>query len=456
MTHPIALPRRVAIAALLGSTALLGPVGCDGETPAADPVQGTSTGSTDSEMEAEVPFFTPQERDTILAWLGPLPTTAPPSPSNAYADDPLAADLGRALFFDPRVSSSEQISCATCHDADSGFSDTRANTSEGIGFTGRSSMSILNGAYGAASEQAQVWQFWDGRSDSQWAQALAPVEDPTEMGSSRSHLALLVFDSYRAPYEEIFGLMPTLRANDGTPLIPSGVMPGDGIWETLPQDDRMAVNEVYVRFGKVIEAYERLLVSRNARFDTFWLELADGADDSDALTEIEKQGLRVFIEEGRCLGCHSGPNFTDGQFHNVAVPQVGENILANDVGRAGGIESLLASEFNCAGPWSDHPDKSQCAVSQLDGAQGEMGAFKTPSLRSVTLTPPYMHTGQMTTLDEVAAHYDLGGAPAGSFDGTRDELMRPLGLDLPKRRALVAFLGALEGEPLDSSLASAP
>ncbi|MCH9685437.1 MAG: hypothetical protein K0V04_28650 [Deltaproteobacteria bacterium] len=447
--------RSAAMLAVFGTTTMLSIAGCDDDVPPADATESTSTGA-ETDDGVEPAFFTPAERDTILTWLGPLPATPPPDPSNAYADDPSAAALGQALFYDTRVSANGSVSCATCHDSASGYSDNRSNTSEGMGVTHRSSISILNGAYGAAGEEAQIWQFWDGRLDSQWAQALRPVEDSLEMGGSRSSVALLLFDQYREPYEAVFGLMPTLRANDGTPLVPAGVMPGDGVWETLPQSDQDAVNEVFVRFGKVIEAYERQLVSRNSRFDQMWQELADGAADSDALTDLEKEGLRVFIDQGRCLGCHSGPNFTDGQFHNIAVAQVGDNIPQSDLGRASGLQSLLVDEFNCAGPWSDHPNKAECAVSRLADAEGEIGAFKTPSLRSVNLTPPYMHTGQFDTLDQVIAHYDLGGGPPGSFDGVRDELMRPLGLDLPQRTALVAFLATLEGEPLDPALNSAP
>ena len=398
----------------------------------------TDLGSSDDGVSetGDAAFFTPEERSTILAWLGSLPAEPPPSPSNAFADDPGAASLGQALFFDTAFSSNGAVSCATCHDPATGFSDTRANTSEGLGYTDRSSMSILNGAYGAAAETAAVWQFWDGRCDSQWAQALLPIESPVEMGGSRSSTVLHIYDNYQAEYEAVFGPLPNLRAADQTPLVDPGVLPGDGEWEQLPAASQDAVNEVFANFGKAIEAYERRLISRNSRFDDFWNELDEGAADSDALTDFEKEGLRVFIDQGRCLGCHSGANFTDGQFHNVAVPQVGDNVPASDVGRAEGLPFARDHEFNCAGRWSDHPSKSECAVSQLAGAQGEAGAFKTPSLRSISLSPPYMHTGGFPTLDQVVSHYAIGGAPAGAFEGTRDELMRPLTLDLPERQAL--------------------
>jgi cytochrome c peroxidase len=267
---------------------------------------------------------------------------------------------------------------------------------------------------------------------------------------------LLIYDEYRSDYEPIFGPIPELRDAEGVPVADPSFKPGMPEWDALAQDVRTNIDHVYVNFGKALAAYERRLVSRNSRFDEFWRDLQAGATDSDALTDEEKEGLRVFIGVGRCLGCHSGPNFTDNQFHNLAIAQSGENTLETDEGRASGIMRLLADQFNCAGPWSDHPDKSQCAVTEIESERGEVGAFRTPTLRSVSLTPPYMHTGNFATLEEVVRHYDLGGAPNGTFEGVRDELLRPLALDPRQRSALVAFLKSLDGEPLDPALMGPP
>ncbi len=401
-------------------------------------------------------FFEDAELNTILTWLGPLPPEPAPDPSNAWADDPAAAAFGQKLFFEPGYSENGEVSCATCHDPKAAFDDDRANTSEGITFTERSSMSVLNGAYAEAAEDSAPWQFWDGRSDSQWSQALGPPENPVEMGSARTTVALLINDTYAADYEAVFGPLPTLHDADGVPLAPPGSKPGDPEWDELPDATKQAYNQVYVNFGKAIAAYERLLVSRNSRFDQFWEEIAQGAKDSTAMSDIEKQGLRVFFSQGRCLGCHGGRNFTDGQFHNDAVAQVGDNVAGTDEGRAAAISKVQADPFNCVGEWSDHPDKSSCAVSALDGAVGEMGAFKTPSLRDVANRAPFMHTGNFATLDQVILHYDNGGAAPSTFVGTRDELMRPLMLSAPDRQALVAFLFALSGEPLPTELVTDP
>src|SRR5690606_3688972 len=163
------------------------------------------------------------------------------------------------------------------------------------------------------------------------------------MGSTRSKVALFLYDNYREQYEEIFGPMPEFRDADDEPWIPEELKPGVEGWDELEEDAKLAVNEVFANFGKALAAYERLLVSRN-------------------------------------------------------TPKT-------DQGRAGGIARVMGDEFNCAGPWSDHPDKAQCGVMSLTGERAEVGAFKTPSLRSVSLTAPYMHTGNFATLDEVIRHY---------------------------------------------------
>lgn len=455
MVSPLA---RTSSLCLLASTLWLG---CDSGPEASDSETDTSSEETSADSDGPATesdaFFTAEERETILAWLGPLPDTPPPDPSNAFADDPAAAALGQKLFFEADYSATGEISCSTCHDPAAAFDESRAsNTSEGLEFTDRSSMSVLNGAFAEASEEAAPWQFWDGRTDSQWAQALAPPESAVEMGGSRVQVALVIDEKYRDEYESIFGALPTLHGSDGSPLAPADAMPGEPEWDDLPQTTKDAYTEVYVNFGKAIAAYERLLVSRNSRFDVFWEELAAGAADSDTLTEVEKTGLRAFIGSARCLGCHSGPNFTDGQFHNSAVPQVGANVAESDEGRASGLAAAMANPFSCISQWSDHPSKSSCAVSQLSGQTGERGAFKTSSLRDIANRAPFMHTGSLATLEQVIQHYDMGGAAPGLFEGQRDELMRPIGLSSPERQGLAAFLRALDGEPLPSELLEDP
>lgn len=434
-TDPLRGRKRVTLAAmaLLGLTS----PGC-----AADP---SSTETT----------FTADELQTIIERLGTLPATPPADPSNRHADDPEVAALGQKFFFEPRYSQNGAVSCATCHDPSAGFQDARANTSKGLDYTGRAAPTVLNAAHGSTAAGTTAWQFWDGRADSQWMQALGPPESPVEMGGTRTKIALLIQDEYRAEYEALFGPMPALRDDGGAPRFAETAMPGTPEWEALSAEDQQAITGVYVNFGKAIAAYERTLVSRESRFDAFYREIAGGADDSDHLTAEEKLGLKLFIGAGECVTCHAGPNFTDGAFYNLAIPQIGPHVAAEDHGRAAGITKLLASEFNCAGPWSDVADKSGCAVNDLHAAQTDDGAFKTPGLRSVSLTAPYMHTGAFATLADVVAHYNAGGG-SSHFSGEVDAKIRPLGLDEAQIAALVAFLGALDGAPLDSALVTPP
>jgi len=392
--------------------------------------------------------FTALEREAIVARTGAWPAPVPPDPSNRFADDPAAAALGKLLFFDTWVSGNREVSCATCHDPDTGFQDIRANTSHGVGYTGRHSPTVINAAYAP-------WEFWDGRADSQWSQALRPPESPVEMGGSRTRVAYVIADHYAAEYEAIFGPLPVLRDPDGAPRFPLDARPGSDSWDTMHDADRDAITAVYVNFGKAVAAYERRLVSGPARFDALRADLAAGADDSDALDEQEKEGLRLFLGKGGCLECHDGPIFSDGKFHNVGVAQDGPHLLAVDRGRLRGIDTLLTSEFHCASRWSDHPDKVHCAVAGLTAVRRDGGAFKTPGLRQLSSTAPYMHTGTVATLTDVVAHYDRGGDATGFF-GAVDPRVAPLGLAPSEAEALVAFLRTLDGAPPSDELIARP
>jgi cytochrome c peroxidase len=395
------------------------------------------------------------EVETIATELAPTRGAMTDDPTNAQAASAAAAALGHQLFFDPRYSKDGTISCASCHIASAGFQDDRANTSLGLDYTGRHALSCLHG--GAAVDAAgTAWQFWDGRRDSLWSQALGPPESDTEMGGTRSGVALLVYDRYREPYEAIFGPMPELRDEDGVPLIPVDAKPGTASWELLDQAERDAIDSVYVGFGKAIDAYEPRLSSTNSPFDRFWDDATAGDGvESTALTPEQKRGLSLFIGKANCVECHNGPELSDGEFHNIGVAQEGPHVPAVDEGRAAGIAAVLADEFNCASRWSDHPDKSQCAVATVVASDATLGGFKTPSLREVATTAPYMHTGALTTLDEVVRFYNAGGG-TGSFSGERDPEILPLGLIEPEIADLVAFLESLTGEALPAELTTAP
>jgi len=394
------------------------------------------------------------EHALIETELGILEAVAPPEPSNAFADDPAAAALGQAYFFDARYSSNGAISCATCHDPAVGYQDARAATSLGLAYTGRHAPTCLNAAV-SRDDSDTNWQFWDGRSDSLWSQALGPPESDVEMGGSRTGVVYLIYDHYREPHEAIFGPLPELRDAAGEPRFPLSAKPGTPQWESMTDEARDEIDRVYVQFGKAIDAYERLLIRGNAPFDQWFDELVVHEERSEALTPSALRGLRLFIGKANCIACHRGPNFTDQRFHNLGVRQEGPYVASRDAGRSEGIAAAAQGEFSCASKWSDHPNKSACAVASLANDAADLGAFKTPSLRNVADTPPYMHTGHLATLEDVVRFYDAGGDSDG-FVGTRDSQIRPLNLTEREIGDLVDFLESLSGDDLPHHLTRTP
>ena len=381
------------------------------------------------------PSWTEAEKATLRSlWIGSLPVL-PPDPSNGFADDPNAARLGQAIFFDTRFSSNGEVSCATCHQPELMFTDGLP-LGEGVGTTTRKTMTIIGTAY-------SPWLFWDGRKDSQWAQALAPMESAVEHGGTRTQYAHLMGENYRAEYEAVFGALPDL--SDGA-RFPDAAGPVEdeaarAAWEAMAPEDRQAVTQVYVNMGKSIAAYERLIMPGPSRFDEYVAGMLDegGAVSESALTADELAGLRLFIGRAQCIKCHNGPLFTNNDFHNTGVPAAPR--LPPDDGRASGVAQVLEDEFNCLSPWSDAGEQD-CAELRFVTPEGGqlLGAFKPPSLRNVDQTAPYMHAGQYATLEDVLLHYNHPpAAPRG-----RSEL-EPLGLTVRERGQLVAFLRALNG-----------
>jgi len=374
--------------------------------------------------------WTGRELETLRGLsLGSLPPL-PADPSNAYADDPLAADLGHRLFFDVRLSGDGRVACATCHLPELGFTDGKP-LGEGVGTTARRTMTVVGTAY-------SPWLFWDGRADSQWSQALGPLESPVEHGGSRLQYAHLIAEHYAAEYEAVFGPLPDLSGLPATggPVEDPAARAN---WESLTPEQQEDVTRVFVNVGKAIAAYERLLMPGESRFDHYVEAVlaGDGAAARAILSDDEVAGLRLFIGEAGCTNCHGGPLFTNNEFHNTGVPARPE--LPEDPGRAVGARQVLASEFNCLGPWSDAAPRD-CAELRFLKAEGHEleRAFKPPTLRNVAESAPYMHAGQFATLAEVLRHYDEAPrAPAGHSE------LSPLGLSDAQLAQLEAFLRSL-------------
>jgi cytochrome c peroxidase len=223
--------------------------------------------------------------------------------SNAVADDPRAVSLGHRLFFDTRFSANGAVSCGTCHLPEAQFQDGLA-LARGVGTTTRRTMPIAGTAY-------SPWLFWDGRKDSQWAQATGPLESAVEHAGNRTMYAHLLAKYYRSEYEELFGPLPDLA---DTGRFPSSAGPVDDpvirtAWEGMAEADRQAISRTYANIGKSIAAYERRIMPGPARFDRYVEAVLAGDERAAAqtFTPDEVAGLRLFIGEGSCINCHNGP-----------------------------------------------------------------------------------------------------------------------------------------------------
>jgi cytochrome c peroxidase len=375
--------------------------------------------------------FTEAEKATIaslaLSALPPLP----PDTTNRFADQPAPAAFGATLFFEQRLSRDGDVSCATCHVADRQFQDDRP-FGVAAGETRRRTMPL-------SGVSRSPWMFWDGRRDSQWAQALVPLENLDEHAGTRTAFAHLMMDAFKDRYERIFGPLPDVRALPAS-AGPFGTPEEQSAWWAMTQNQRDGIDGVFVNIGKALAAFERTIVHRPTRFDRFADTLAAGGEPGAdaALSDEELHGLRLFIGKARCSTCHNGPRLTDDFFHNTGVPPADGK--PPDLGRQPAVAEVLADPFNCLGNFRDGPASACGELRHIVRDSPEMiRAFKTPSLRGVASRPPYMHAGQIETLDEVVDHYNRAPrALAGHSEA------KPLRLSDREKAALVAFLGTLE------------
>lgn len=363
-------------------------------------------------------------------WIETLPPL-PEDPSNAYADDPRAIALGKKFFFDSRFSGNLKVSCATCHPQNMNFADNLP-LAHGMGTTTRRTMPLIGAAY-------YTWLFWDGRKDSLWAQALGPLESPVEHGFTRTHSVLIIYRNYLKEYEDIFGPLPTDLFNHKFPTSakPSPDEPASlKAWILISRGDRQLLNRVYANMGKAIAAFVRTIVPEPATFDRYVSAAVAGDTELmlSILTNEEVKGLRLFIGKAKCTNCHNGPLFTNGDFHNINVPQ--PSALPADSGREEGIAKVLSDEFNCLGAYSDAGPGDCAELRFMDTRKNKYsGAFKTPTLRNVAERAPYMHAGQFATLRDVLEFYRKSENPELAHGG----------LSISEISQLEAFLRTLSG-----------
>ncbi len=409
------------------------------------------------ELGAAAPAFSDRERARILQ-LSPLPEP-PDDPTNAYDTSAAAARLGQFLFFDQRLSGGGDVSCASCHVPHHDFSDG-IPLAKAVGKLARHTPSLWNVAY-------HRWFFWDGRADSLWAQALQPLEDVREHAGNRLAYAHLVArdPDLRRAYTEVFGDLPDLADGERFPAAARPVPddpehPEARTWAAMSAADRAVVDRVFANLGKALAGYQRRLVSRDAPFDRFVRELGAGRSaDTPGMSESAKRGLKLFLGQARCHLCHSGANFTDYEFHNTRVPP-NPDVPGHDPGRFQGSLSVRADPFNGLGAYSDAragPARRR-AEEKLDFlviSGDTWGELKTPSLRNVAVTPPYMHQGQLATLEEVVDFYsDRVNRPR--FQVHEEQVLEPVHLSAAEKADLIAFLEALTDTELPPDLLQQP
>lgn len=376
-----------------------------------------------------VPNWSEEELRLITSLsLDALPLLTP-DPSNLVADDPAAAEFGHRLYFDTRLSSNAQVACATCHKPELMFTDGLA-LAVGVGIGPMHTPSLVGLAY-------SPWFYWDGRKDSQWAQALAPLEAKHEHATDRVQLLHLISDDtvYRDMYENVFGPL-TLPADLPESGTPEGDAQQQASWNALERDTQTAVSQFFANLGKAIAAYERKILPGRTRFDDYVAEVVADSNEDNALSNSEKSGLKLFIGKGQCVTCHNGPLFTNHEFHNTGVLAVDGRLPS--MGRYDGVRLSQEDVFNCLGEFSDATAAECIELRFARDANDLVGAMKTPTLRNISLTAPYMHSGQMTDLAQVVDHYN--DAPSSMLSHNE---AKPLGLRPVERIQLKDFLMTL-------------
>jgi len=309
------------------------------------------------------------------------------------------AKLGEKLFNDKRLSLDGTVACATCHLPDKGFVDHKP---QAVGIKQqrgqRNSPTVLNAMFNAT-------QFWDGRAPSLEEQAKLPILNPIEMGQKSPDdvvAKLRGLPEYTEQFQKVFG-------------------------HDLTYDDVAAA----------IAAFERTQYSASSPFDRFI------HGDERAIDASARRGWSLFNGKGRCNNCHAfsivNPNFTDQKFHNIGIAAHKTDFIslarkASNVVRGGDLKQIdeLAIET----------DFSELGRFLVTKHVNDIGGFKTPTLRNIAVTGPYMHDGSLTTLWDVMDHYNKGGVQNPYLDGG----MQRLGLTEPEIDDMVAFLASLTDE----------
>jgi cytochrome c peroxidase len=350
--------------------------------------------------------FTDDEARRIQSH-GPWPAPWSGDPSNRVSRNKSAIDLGERLFFERRLSVNGEVSCSRCHLPERNWSDGLPRA-VGLKEVDRNAPSVVNVRY-------HHWFGWDGAHDSLWAQSINPILEPRELGMSAASVAKFIRGDrdLACRYRKTFGAAPG----------------GD--------DEKVLVDA-----AKALAAFQETLVSGRTAFDDFRDALA--RNDRAAMArypEAAQRGLKIFVGKGVCDTCHTGPAFTNGEFHDTGIPffvRPGEV----DPGRYGGIKKVQSDRMNLLGPYNDDAKRSTATGTQhVSLEQRNFGEFKVPSLRNLESSMPYMHNGSLATLRDVVKHYSEINPDRLHSDG--EAILKPLRLTDGETADLVAFLQTL-------------
>jgi cytochrome c peroxidase len=301
-------------------------------------------------------------------------------------------ELGRQLYFDTRLSKDSTISCASCHNPAEGYA---AHTQFGVGIDGQKGGRNSPVSYNRILSGAQ---FWDGRADSLEAQAVGPIANPIEMGFTHEGVVerLGQIPVYKRQFDAIYGEVTIDHVGEAIATFERAIVTGPSPWD-------------YYEALLPFEALDEEDIADDDDLAAKYAMLTAGAE-ANPMSDSAKRGRDIFFtEKGNCTACHVGANLADEKYHNLGVGMAQEN-----------------------------PDLGRFVVT---GDEKDTGAFKTPTVRNVLLTAPYMHDGSQQTLEEVVEWYNKGGHPNPHLS----EKVRPLNLTDEEKADLVEFMKACTG-----------
>ena len=352
----------------------------------------------------------------LIKSFGPWPVTAPQDPGNELSGLLWAEQLGEKLFRDTDLSGNRSIACITCHLPAKGFADG-LSVAVGAGTHVRNTQGLLNAGL-------QRWFGWDGGADSLWAASLRPILSDIEMNADVENVASL--------FRNKEYVARTLNQNaDISVLTDAGLA-----------DAGLTNEELVVLLAKAIGAYTRTIVSPQSEFDIFRSRLLAGDEiEPEHYSASAVRGLKIFLGDANCHVCHFGANFSNGEFHDVGRPFF-TGVGQVDSGRHSGIKRVRDDRYNLLGDFNGSANVHEARKTQtVKLAQSNFGQWRTPTLRNLTLTAPYMHDGSLATLKDVVNYYsDIDPARLHSKG---EAILKPLNLDEQSKTDLVRFLESL-------------